>query len=188
MLAKGGNAVDAAVATAIALTVVEPVITASAATPSPSSGTAEAARPECLRPLACRLDPGSLHRGRRCRTRAGIPPPCPAQFQPGWSSQKFGQLPFADLFEPAIRYASDGFLVSPTIAQIWGSQVERLGGQPGFARRSCRSGRAPTAGEHFRPPDHANTLAKDRRDSGGEDFYRGEIAETIARRRQRTAA
>jgi gamma-glutamyltranspeptidase/glutathione hydrolase len=37
-------------------------------------------------------------------------------------SKRFGRLPFADLFEPAIRYARDGFLVSPTIAAIWGNQ------------------------------------------------------------------
>ena len=41
-------------------------------------------------------------------------------------SEKFGKLPFADLFEPAIRYARDGFMVSPTIARLWARQVQRI--------------------------------------------------------------
>jgi gamma-glutamyltranspeptidase/glutathione hydrolase len=94
-------------------------------------------------------------------------------------SHRFGGLPFGDLFEPAIRYASDGFLVSPTIASIWGNQVARLHAQPGFADTFLPNGRSPKAGEHFRPPNQAKTL-KVIAETGGEAFYKGELAEAIS--------
>ena len=45
---------------------------------------------------------------------------------------RFGRLPFADLFEPAIRYATDGYLVSPTVHRQWQAQVNDLLPQPGY--------------------------------------------------------
>ena len=48
-------------------------------------------------------------------------------------SERFGDLPFADLFEPAIRYAEEGFSVTPIIAQLWARGGRFLGDQPGFA-------------------------------------------------------
>jgi len=47
-------------------------------------------------------------------------------------SERFGKLPFADLFEPAMAYARDGYLVSPTIAKQWANQAPELQAQPGF--------------------------------------------------------
>src|SRR6185503_4679458 len=44
-------------------------------------------------------------------------------------SERFGKLAFADLFEPAIEYASDGFMVSPTIARIWTKYLDELQSQ-----------------------------------------------------------
>ena len=46
---------------------------------------------------------------------------------------RFGKLPFARIFEPAIRYGRNGFLVSPTVAAQWAEQVPELRSQPGFA-------------------------------------------------------
>ncbi len=181
MLQKGGNAVDAAVATAIALTVVEPC----------SNGLGSDA-------FAIVWDGNELFGlNASGRSPAAWTPDRfagPAMPHEGWNSatipgavsawvtlsERFGRLPFADLFQPAIRYASDGFLVSPTIAQIWQNQVERLHAQPGFAETFLPRGRAPAAGEHFRPPDQATTLKKIA-ESGGESLYRGELAETTAR-------
>lgn len=181
MLQKGGNAVDAAIATAITLTVVEPC----------SNGIGSDA-------FAIVWD-GSKLIGVNAsgRSPAGWEPklfPYPAMPHEGWNSatvpgavsawvalnRRFGRLPFADLFEPAIRYASDGYMVSPTIQMIWENQVERLKNQPGFAETFLTRGRAPRAGERFRLPDHAKTLAEIAR-TNGESFYRGALAATIAR-------
>ncbi len=175
MLAKGGNAVDAAIAAAITLTVVEPI----------SNGIGSDA-------FALVWDGSRLH-GLNASGRA------PAAWTPeyfqhripprGWNtvtvpgavaawvdlSERFGVLPFADLFEPAIRYAEEGFHVSPFVAQRWDLQVPDLKNQPGFAEAYMPDGRAPREGELFRLPDQARTLmliAQTR----GEAFYRGALA------------
>ncbi|HEY9445697.1 MAG TPA: gamma-glutamyltransferase family protein, partial [Burkholderiales bacterium] len=181
MLLKGGNAVDAALATAITLTVVEPT----------SNGIGSDA--------FCILWDGKKLHGLNAsgRSPAGW---TPDRFkgkdimpQRGWEavtvpgcvsawaelSQRFGKLPFADLFEPAIRYASDGFMVTPTIARLWANQVPELKSQPGFAQAFMPNGRAPQPGEKFSFPDQARTLRKIA-ETKGEAFYRGEIAQKIA--------
>ena len=180
MLQRGGNAIDAAVATAIALTVVEPVnngvgsdvfaivwngselVGLNASGRSPKGWTPDRF-PDAAMP----------HVGWNSATVPGAVSAWVAL------SSRFGRLPFGDLFEPAIRYASEGFLVSPTVSAIWANQVERLHAQPGFADTFLPHGRAPGAGEHFRPPHQAETLAIIA-ESGGESFYRGRLAEAIA--------
>ena len=54
-------------------------------------------------------------------------------------SERYGQLPFEKLFEPAIEYAYNGYLVSPFVAQRWALQVPELKSQPASRRRSCRA-------------------------------------------------
>ena len=175
-LADGGNAVDAAIATAITLTIVEPV----------SNGIGSDA-------FAIVWDGRQLH-GLNASGRS------PAAWTPeyfggnavptfGWNSvtvpgavsawaelhAKFGKLPFARLFEPAIAYGRNGFLVSPTVALQWAAQVPQFKSQPGFAEAFMPGGRAPKAGELFRFPDHAATLERIAA-TNGEVFYRGELA------------
>jgi gamma-glutamyltranspeptidase / glutathione hydrolase len=179
MLAQGGSAVDAAVATAITLTVVEPV----------SNGIGSDA-------FAIVWDGKRLH-GLNASGRS------PAAWTPeyfggnavpalGWNSvtvpgavsawvelhAKFGKLPFEKLFEPAISYGRNGFLVSPTIAEQWTAQVPLLKEQPGFAEAFMPAGRAPKPGERFRFPSHAATLEKIAA-TNGEAFYRGELADKL---------
>jgi gamma-glutamyltranspeptidase/glutathione hydrolase len=181
MLLKGGSAVDAALATAMALTVLEPV----------SNGIGSDA-------FAIVWDGRKLH-GLNASGRS------PAAWTPeffqehktmpqrGWNSvsvpgcvsawttlsERFGKLPFADLLEPAIAYARDGYLVSPTIAKQWANQVSELQVQPGFRETFMPKGRAPQPGEKIVFPDHAKTL-EDIARSKGEAFYRGGIAHAIA--------
>ena len=175
-LADGGNAVDAAIATAITLTIVEQV----------SNGIGSDA-------FAIVWDGRQLH-GLNASGRS------PAAWTPeyfggnavptfGWNSvtvpgavsawaelhAKFGKLPFAKLFEPAIAYGRNGFLVSPTVALQWAAQVPQFKSQPGFAEAFMPGGRAPKAGELFRFPDHAATLERIAA-TNGEVFYRGELA------------
>ena len=176
MLAEGGSAVDAAIATAITLTLVEPV----------SNGIGSDA-------FAIVWDGRELH-GLNASGRS------PAAWTPeyfgvsgvpalGWNSvtvpgavsawvelhAKFGKLPFERLFEPAISYGRNGFLVSPTVADQWAAQVPLFKTQPGFAEAFMPGGRAPKPGELFRFPDHAATLEKIAA-TNGETFYRGELA------------
>jgi len=176
MLAEGGNAVDAAIATAITLTVVEPV----------SNGIGSDA-------FAIVWDGRQLH-GLNASGRS------PAAWTPeyfggnavpalGWNSvtvpgavsawvelhARLGKLPFERLFEPAIAYGRNGFLVSPTVASQWAAQVPLFEAQPGFAEAFMPDGRAPKPGELFRFPGHADTLEKIAA-SNGEAFYRGELA------------
>ncbi|MGH3597307.1 MAG: gamma-glutamyltransferase family protein, partial [Mycobacterium sp.] len=176
MLAEGGSAGDAAVATAIALTVVEPV----------SNGIGSDA-------FAIVWDGRRLH-GLNASGRS------PAAWTPeyfggnsvpalGWNSvtvpgavsawaelhAKFGKLPFARLFEPAISYGRNGFLVSPTVAAQWAAEVPLFASQPGFAEVFMPGGRAPKPGELLTLPDHGTTLEKIAA-TNGEAFYRGELA------------
>jgi gamma-glutamyltranspeptidase/glutathione hydrolase len=77
----------------------------------------------------------------------------------GWValSQRFGRLPFADLFEPAVEYAERGYLVSPVIARQWADAIDRLRNQPTFRDAFMPGGRAPGPGELFRFPDQGKT-------------------------------
>ena len=180
MLMKGGNAVDAILATAISLTVLEPT----------SNGIGSDA--------FCILWDGKQIHGLNAsgRSPAAWTPDrfkgLAAMPQRGWDSvtvpgavaawvdlsARFGKLPFADLFEPAIRYASDGYMVSPTISRLWAKQAPELQNQPGYAQAFMPNGRAPEAGEKFSFPDQAKTL-KRIAETKGEAFYRGDLAEKI---------
>ncbi len=181
MLARGGNAVDAALASAIALTVLEPT----------GNGIGSDA-------FAILWDGDALH-GLNASGRA------PAAWNAarftglkempfrGWESvtvpgavsswvalsERFGTLPFETLFEPAIHYAEDGFPVTPVIAALWARAAEELGQQPGFAETFMPQGRAPKAGEYFSSPGHARTLRLIA-ETKGRAFYEGEIAQEIA--------
>lgn len=180
MLWAGGNAVDAALAAAIALTVVEPVMNG-------LGGDA----------FALVWENGALHglnaSGRSPKAwtpehfagRDAMPPlgwdtvTVPGQIA-GWAelSQKFGKLPFATLFDPAIDYAENGFAVSPNIARQWANQAPLLKDQPGFADAFMPNGTTPLAGEQWRYPDQAHTLKRIAA-SHGRDFYEGELAEKM---------
>jgi len=180
MFANGGNAVDAALATAITLTVVEPTMNgiggdlfAIVHDGSAIHGLNATGRS----PQAVDVD--------RLRSLDEIPDvgwdsvTVPGQVA-GWADLhvKFGKLPFEQLFEPAIRYARNGFLVTPVIAEIWAPQVARLEHQPGFAENFLLDGRAPRAGEHFVCRDQAKTLSQIA-ETKGASFYTGELADKI---------
>ncbi len=180
MLANGGNAVDAALAAAIALTVVEPTSNGigsdafsilwdgkglhglNASGQSPSGWTPE---------RFSHLDQMPV-RGWDTITVPGA--------VSAWVglSERFGRLPFEHLFEPAIRYARYGYLVSPITARSWARAAEVLLDQPGFAETFMPNGRAPIAGEKFACPDMATTL-ESIAESKGEAFYLGHLAEKI---------
>ncbi|RYF52675.1 MAG: gamma-glutamyltransferase, partial [Comamonadaceae bacterium] len=100
----------------------------------------------------------------------------------GWAalSARFGKLPFADLMAPAIDIAERGYLVPPVVQQKWLAATGILHTQPGFAQHFLPWGRAPEVGELFRFPAAARAL-RSIAQTKGESFYRGEIAQAIAR-------
>jgi len=180
-LARGGNAVDAALAAAITLTIVEPI----------SNGIGSDA--------FCILWDGKKLHGLNASGRS------PAAWsvdyfkklgnrpERGWNSvsvpgavsawvamsEKFGKLPFEDLFESAIRYATEGYLVTPIVQQKWKAMEPILKSQPGFAAHFLPKGRTPHVGENFILQGAAETLKKIAA-TKGEAFYKGELAEKIA--------
>lgn len=187
MLLKGGNAVDAAVASAIALTVVEPTMNG-------IGGDA----------LALVWDGKALH-GLNASGRS----PAAWRFEhfsglqempsTGWMSatvpgavsawialsRRFGILPFAQLFEPAIEYAERGFPVSPFVARTWMEAAGKYRSFESFVTTFLPNGCAPSAGDWFRSPDHARTLAEIA-ETYGDSFYRGRLARLIADWSRRT--
>ncbi len=180
-LHRGGNAADAAVSAAMALTVVEPT----------GNGLGSDA-------FAMVWAGGRLHgfngSGRspaawtpeRFAGRTEMP-------ETGWETvtvpgavdawarlhERFGRLSFAELSQPALRYAREGFPVSPAVAEQWAAAEAKLGGFEGFRRTFLPGGRSPVAGERFVNPDLAQSLAGIA-DSRGETFYRGDLAQRIA--------
>jgi gamma-glutamyltranspeptidase/glutathione hydrolase len=98
----------------------------------------------------------------------------------GWFElhRRFGRLPMAKVLAPAIRYAEEGFPLSPVIAGDWERGLPRFQDKPGFREVFMPDGRAPREGETFRNPALAKTLrllaAK-----GRDAYYKGPIAEAI---------
>lgn len=181
IMRQGGNAVDAAIATAIALTVVEPVMNGIG-----SDAFAIVWDGDTLSGL------NSSGRSPRAWSREHFD-----RFQTmpafGWDSvtvpgcvaawtalsERFGVLPFEDLFEPAVDYAERGFQVGPITAGLWGRSAALFQSFPDFQSTFVFDGRTPHPGELARLPDHARTLTEIAQ-SRGESFYRGKLARRIA--------
>lgn len=185
VLMEGGNAVDAGIAAAAVLNVVEPMMCGiggdlfalyweaetgtlhalNATGRAGSRSDAAALRAEGLTRM-----PGS---GPRAVTVPGA--------LDGWSElvTRFGTRPLAELLQPAIRHAEEGFPVSEIISVQWESAAARLRRRPETAEAwLVDSERAPNHGEVFRVPDLAATFRLIA-EQGPDVFYRGEIADRI---------
>jgi gamma-glutamyltranspeptidase/glutathione hydrolase len=181
MLRRGGSAADAAVATAAAMTVLEPTtngiggdgfvlgIFGGEVVGLNASGRAPA------RQLRSAFDgqPGMPRRGWGPVTVPGA--------VSGWVAlwKRFGRLPFADLLEPAIRHARDGYLVAPRTADLWKRAYPAMSRFDEWRRVFAPEGRAPRAAERIVLADHARTLEAIARTEGAA-FYTGELAKRIA--------
>ena len=93
-------------------------------------------------------------------------------------SQKFGNLPFEKLFDSAIHYAKNGFPVGPITASHWQDCPKRFRKYPEFLAHFCPAGRPPQAGENFTRPDMVTSLEQIAA-THGESFYRGKLADSI---------
>lgn len=191
ILQQGGNAIDAAIATAICQTIVEPtnngfgsdcfalVWTGGKLHGLNGSGYA----PQRLTPEAVAASGATEKmplRGWEAVTVPGAPS--------AWAElhKRFGRLPFAKLFEPAIYYAEQGYPVSPIVARFWQEGIDALTPHknnpaiaPWFKTFDVHgNGVAPKTGELVTLPDHAKTL-RILADSYCESYYRGELAQRL---------
>lgn len=181
MLLQGGNAVDAALAAAIALTVVEPIMNGIGGDLYAlvwSGGSLHGLDATGAAPMAWTPQrfAGCSEMPRTGWNSVTVP----GQVS-GWAalSQRFGALPFATLFEPAIAYARDGFPLSPVIAGAWLQLASLVADQPGFAEAFLPGGQAPQPGQTWRFADQARTLGEIAA-SCGTSFYRGDLARQMA--------
>ena len=179
VLRKGGNAIDAAVAAAITLTVVEPCM----------NGVGSDA-------FAILWDGEAMHGlNASGRSPAGWTPERFQHYdrmpQLGWDtvtvpgavsawaelSARFGQLPFEQLFDQAVAYAEGGFHVGPVSARVWQQTADTYAPFPDFVAHFHPP---PAPGQLFKRVELANTL-RDIAQTRGESFYRGALASKIAR-------
>ena len=188
MLQQGGNAIDAAIATAVCLTVVEPTSNGiggdafalvwaegklhglNASGPAPGEISVDALEKKGVTKMpAFGVTPVTV-------------PGAPAAWAGLW--ERFGKLPFSKLMEPAIEYAEFGYPVSPVLGKHWKTGVETY--QTALDQELfdewCRvfapQGTAPAIGEIWRSPDHAHTLRRIA-ETKAADFYQGDLADKI---------
>ena len=184
VLMEGGNAVDAAIASAAVLNVVEPVSTGvggdmfaliwnnkdksvraiNGSGRSPMAATIEALKAEGHSTMPQRgvhsvTVPGAVH---------------------GWETllESCGTMSLSHLLQPAIKYAEEGFPVSDIISFQWSGQVELLSQLPS-GQEMLLNGKAPKHGEMMRIPTLGRTL-RTVAEGGSEAFYKGDIAEKTA--------
>jgi gamma-glutamyltranspeptidase / glutathione hydrolase len=188
ILKKGGNAIDAAIATAACLTVVEPTSNGigsdafalvwtkgemhglNASGPAPKSISIEALKKNGYSEMPIYgLIPVTV-------------PGAPA----AWAelSERFGKLPLTEVLKPAIEYARNGFPITPTLGRLWSEAYDKFVGHlkgeeyADWFQTFAPQGRAPKIGEIWSSEKHAKTLQLIA-ETKAESFYRGELAEKI---------
>ncbi|ETP69037.1 gamma-glutamyltransferase family protein [Planococcus glaciei] len=188
VMRNGGNAIDAAIATAAALTVVEPTSNGiggdafalvwvkdklhglNSSGPAPKSISVEAVK-------ALGHDKMPVH---------GVVPVTVPGVPAAWAelSKKFGKLPLSETLKPAIRYAEEGYPLTPILGKYWKLAYDKF--KTSFTTEEYQSwfdtfapnGKAPEIGEMWSSPGHASTL-KAIAETEGRSFYEGELADKI---------
>jgi len=184
ILKRGGNAVDAAIATNAAIGLMEPMscgvggdlyaIVWDAKTKKLYGLNASGRSP--YKATRAYFAEKSLHDIPTTGPLSWSVPGC----VDGWAElhKKFGSLSLGQILEPTIHYAEDGFPVSEVIARSWNGAESTLKHYPDSSRTFLMDGQAPRAGDVFKNPNLARTY-RDIAKGGRDAFYKGKIAETI---------
>jgi gamma-glutamyltranspeptidase/glutathione hydrolase len=184
ILARGGSAADAAIAANAAMGVMEPMMngmggdlfaiywdtkSGKLAGVNASGWAPEKLTPELLKQKGVMRMPSN---GIFSVTVPGC--------VRGWEElhRKFGRLPWAELFQPAIYYAKNGFPVGEWNAVYWKLETEKLAADPNGKRVFLVSSAAPKLGQVFRNPQYARALELVAKE-GPDTFYGGAIAQAI---------
>lgn len=188
VLKKGGNAVDAAIATAAALTVVEPTgngLGSDAFALIWKDGRLHGINGSGFAPKSWSVESYRSRGWERVPVFGWAAATVPGAVAT-WCelSKKMGRLPLKEVFAPAIDYARKGHAVSVTMAYNWEKAYQRYSAMlspefRGWVETFAPNGRAPRAGEIFRSEGHASTLEAIA-DSMGDALYRGALGEKIA--------
>lgn len=180
MLKAGGNAVDAAIAAAFALGVVEPAASGIGGQTMMLLHLEESGRKFCLdggTRAPHRTPPGELERSEQLRGhRATTVPSTPAVL--GWALKHYGTKELPEVLAPAIRFAEEGFRISPLKHYLTKREIKHLRAYSA-AQFFLKGGHNPyPIGSLFKQPILARTLGR-MAEAGVEDFYQGEIARLI---------
>ena len=189
VLQQGGNAVDAAVTAAAVLSVVEPMMTGIGGDMFAMVWIAKEHRLVALN-ASGRAGAGMtrdelLKRGHTRMPSRGIETVTVPGALAGWANllATYGTITLAQAIAPAIRYADEGFPVTPIIANDWVQQTALLAKDPGARATFLIDGRAPAAGDWFRNPDYARTL-RGIAATGPADLYGGPLGQRVIQRVQ----
>ena len=190
ILARGGSAVDAAIAANAVLAVVEPMMCGMggdlfAIYWDAKTGRLTGINASGWTPKGLGIEWLKAH-DHYSMPSTGIHTVTVPGAVDGWDKmhRKFGRLPWHDLFQPAIYYARHGFPVTEIIQYDWDGTSGKLSRDPNAARVFLKNGQAPKVGEVFRNPEL--TGAFELLASGGAAaFYRGPITEAILKTSQR---
>lgn len=189
ILKKGGNAIDAAIATAVVLSVVEPTCNGVGGDgfalvwdeKKLHGMNASGKSPELIT-----LEEIKSMGYKKIPTEGVIPITVPGQVG-GWIelSKKFGKLEFKELFTSAIDYARNGYIVQPLVSKLWGREYDRFKNSiddntflDEWFKVFAPNDMPLKAGELFKNPELAKSL-EDIALTKGESFYNGVIAEKI---------
>jgi gamma-glutamyltranspeptidase/glutathione hydrolase len=184
ILMEGGNAIDAAIATAAVLCVVRPHMTSIGGDAfmliySAGDDELRALNASGPAPLTAARE-YFLNQGMKTIPATGMLPVSVPGIVDGWvkANERYGTMRLAKVLQPAIEYAENGFPVYPKLSAAIRSSVSKLLLYPSSAKIFLRDGQTPNIGENLVQKDLAKTLKKLAVD--GADFYQGEIALTIA--------
>lgn len=184
ILTQGGNAVDAAIAAAAVLNVVEPHMTGIGGDVFAliywrERGELKGLNASGRSPYASGLS-YFLGKGMKCIPERGILSVTVPGALDGWVAllEKYGSMELSQLLGPAIAYAEEGFPVTEIISGEWRAAIDELKNFPGLLEHYSINGHGPKPGHVWANPNLARTL-KAIASNGRAAFYEGEIAEAI---------
>jgi gamma-glutamyltranspeptidase/glutathione hydrolase len=184
VLARGGSAIDAAIAANAVMGVVEPMSNGMggdlfAIYWDAKTGTLTGINASGWAPAGLTIE-HFTSKGISRMPQLGIDSVTVPGCVSGWAKlhERFGRLPWADLFRPAIYYASNGFPVTELIHEYWRLAEKKLAADENARQVHLVNGHAPAVGEVFRNPQLAAALQSLAAD-GPSAFYRGKIAQAI---------